>query len=109
MGEHSPVDALIPSIIADWVVAEPLDRSQFVDKAPSECGWESICWEGDPHIREQCSEAVHRAKAIIEDSDAGVLWFNDYGVDWIKNVGTCEALPSAKYSLTHDVCSSYFS
>jgi hypothetical protein len=89
MGEHSPVDALIPSIIADWVVAEPLDRSQFIDSAPSQSGWERVCWEGDAYIRQQCLEAVCRAKAIIDDSDAGVLWFNDYGVDWIKNVGTC--------------------
>ncbi|KAF9517028.1 hypothetical protein BS47DRAFT_1291705 [Hydnum rufescens UP504] len=99
MGEHSPVDALIPSIIADWVVSEPLDPTQFVDDVSSASGWELIYWEEDPHIREQFSDAIRRAKAIIDDSDADVLWFNDYGVDWIKNTGTSHISPDAYIQL----------
>ena len=37
MGEHSPVDALIPSIIADWAISEPIDPSVFAgDRSESE-------------------------------------------------------------------------
>jgi Choline/Carnitine o-acyltransferase len=102
MGEHSPVDALIPSIIADWVVSEPLDPTQFVDNVPSASGWERICWEEDPHIQDQFSDAIRRAKAITDDSDADVLWFDDYGVDWIKNTGTCVFHRLIRGSTTHN-------
>lgn len=88
MGEHSPVDALIPSIIADWAISEPIDIEEF--SHPSEIApptLEPLIWDADSLIVSECDSATSRARAIIEDSDADVLWFKDYGVNWIKAGG----------------------
>jgi len=88
MGEHSPVDALIPSMIADWVISEPMDLAQFSESSAAAtpvAGLELLQWETDDHILEQCTAAKERAMALIRDSDAGILWHSDYGVDWIRN------------------------
>lgn len=93
MGEHSPVDALIPSIMVDWANSEPIDMSMFPRDTPwrmtlqGEPGWTRLKWVIDDQLDTQCQAATMRAKEIIDDSDAAVLWFNDYGVDWIKNEG----------------------
>lgn len=96
MGEHSPVDALVPSIVADyslsadiesdteWAPLEPFE-SATASSAPR--GWERLDWEIDDHIVQECVQAENRAKAVIADSDDDVLLFAHYGTDWIKGKG----------------------
>ncbi|CAE6415782.1 unnamed protein product, partial [Rhizoctonia solani] len=94
-GEHSPCDALIPSIIVDYVVAEPIDIAAFSEGpqklggleyvGPGEGqGWKHLDWEVDSTIEGEIKQAEGRAKAIVEDSDASQLWFSEYAADWIK-------------------------
>ncbi|KAG9104066.1 hypothetical protein FRC06_005766 [Ceratobasidium sp. 370] len=95
-GEHSPCDALIPSIIVDYVLAEPLDVVAFAESpaklggveyvGPSEGGegWGLLDWVLDAKIEEEIGGAEARAKAIVEDSDASQLWFSEYAADWMK-------------------------
>lgn len=51
-------------------------------------GWERLDWVTDACIKAECIAAESRAKDLIADSDDSVLWFSDYGADWIKSVGT---------------------
>lgn len=89
MGEHSPVDALIPSMIADWVVSQSIDPCAF---APSQKDthtpqWERLNWAGSLHILEECADAKDRANTLSTDSDASVLWYTSHGIKWIKEQG----------------------
>ncbi|KAF8699128.1 Choline/Carnitine o-acyltransferase, partial [Rhizoctonia solani] len=97
-GEHSPCDALIPSIIVDYVVAETIDITAFTE-APQKLGgleyvgpgegqgWKHLDWEVDSIIEREIKQAEGRAKAIVEDSDAGQLWYSEYAADWMKKTG----------------------
>lgn len=98
LGEHSPVDALVPSIVADYAIVQGVDEVAFpsavgVDDTsapPGDTegrpvdGWERLDWVVDEKIEAECIEAARRAKAIVDDSDNDELVFNAYGVDWIK-------------------------
>jgi Choline/Carnitine o-acyltransferase len=97
MGEHSPCDALVPSVVADYAVTQSITPEAFSrpeptpfssDHDPDIGGWERLDWVTDAHIKEECIAAESRAKDLIADSDDSVLWFSDYGADWIKSVGT---------------------
>ncbi|EIN09804.1 acyltransferase ChoActase/COT/CPT [Punctularia strigosozonata HHB-11173 SS5] len=100
MGEHSPVDALAPSIVAEYALVDPLppnlvgslenewlgdlDHSDYADVQGED--WTRLDWETDETIEQACAEAQSRAEAIIADSDDSVLHFSEYGADWIKSV-----------------------
>lgn len=91
LGEHSPCDALVPSIVAEYAVVQGIDEKAFEVAADdgfesSAGGWERLDWVVDDRIERECAAAEERAKAIVADSDNGILWFDDYGVDWIKDV-----------------------
>lgn len=86
MGEHSPCDALVPSIVAEYGIVEGIDEAQFSDDEPLG-EWARLDWVTDARVQEQCDEAYGRAKSLIENSDDSVMWFSDYGADWIKGVG----------------------
>ena len=97
MGEHSPCDALVPSIVADYAVVQsivPEAFSQlepapfFVDRDLDAGGWERVDWVTDARIEAECIAAESRANSLIADSDDSVLWFSDYGVEWITSIGT---------------------
>ncbi|KAL1738475.1 acyltransferase ChoActase/COT/CPT [Schizophyllum fasciatum] len=86
MGEHSPVDALVPSIVAEYGIIEgcpSFDEVKPVSAAPS--GFRRLDWVLDDEIKHACDAAKARADALIMDSDNMVLWFEDYGTEWIKN------------------------
>ncbi|CDO73718.1 hypothetical protein BN946_scf185015.g46 [Trametes cinnabarina] len=98
LGEHSPVDALVPSIIADYAIVQdvsedafthPLGENDQLDlNGPSErepIGWERLDWVTDDKVLTECEGAARRAKAIVDDSDNDELVFDSYGVDWIKD------------------------
>ena len=94
-GEHSPVDALVPSIVADYSLAENIESdTSWADMVPltqhrqgSVGSWERLDWVVDEHILEECRQAEERAKALITDSDTDAYWFTDYGADWIRSIG----------------------
>ncbi|KAI5114645.1 hypothetical protein M0805_009351, partial [Coniferiporia weirii] len=99
-GEHSPVDALVPSIVADYSLAQDMDSDldwlplgPFAEHTKSAQGWERLDWVVDGHVSLECKKAEEQAKAIIADSDDNVYWFTDYGCDWIKN--TTQLSPDA--------------
>lgn len=87
MGEHSPCDALVPSIVAEYAVVQAID-GQALSQSTSVTvdGWGRLDWVVDDHITNECTAAERRAMAIIEDSDDGILWYDRYGADWIKNI-----------------------
>lgn len=97
IGEHSPCDALVPSIVAEYAVVQGIDDDAFggpldlnnpesiLDSATSD-GWRRQDWEVDERIERECAEAEMRAKILVDDSDDGVLWFSGYGAAWIKDV-----------------------
>ncbi|KAJ7126880.1 carnitine acetyltransferase [Mycena epipterygia] len=100
-GEHSPCDALVPSIVAEWALVDGVDASFFNAPEPAsfsspvseQVGWEHLDWDVDEKIQLECTHALARAKAIIDDSDGNVFWFQDYGTDWIK--GALKQSPDA--------------
>lgn len=92
MGEHAPVDALVPSIVAEHGIIEGVDVTQFEKRSSStsnlnEPDWERLDWISDETLLQECDAATGRANAIIEDSDDSVLYYEKYGSDWIKSVG----------------------
>lgn len=94
MGEHSPVDALVPSIVADYAVSQSIvpeafslpEPPFFFDRDLDITGWERLDWITDERIKAECIVAESRARVLIADSDDSVLWFSDYGADWIKSI-----------------------
>lgn len=94
MGEHSPVDALVPSIVGEYAIVEGICEDAF-DTSPEEVahevqkdGWRRLEWVVDEVITTECASAEERAVAIIEDSDDMVFCFDKYGGDWMKDIGT---------------------
>lgn len=90
VGEHSPCDALIPSIVCDYALAEDLDPSTPSQRSsagavPVEGPFE---WVVDDKIKQAAEKATKTVEAIAEDSEGRMLWFDEYGAGWIKNVGT---------------------
>ncbi|EGN98888.1 hypothetical protein SERLA73DRAFT_54801 [Serpula lacrymans var. lacrymans S7.3] len=93
MGEHSPCDALVPSIVAEYAVVEGIDEAMFSRTDPTSStpirqsgGWERLEWVVDQKIKDECLRAENRAKLLIDNSDDSAFWFTDYGADWIKDV-----------------------
>ncbi|KAJ8461795.1 hypothetical protein ONZ51_g11305 [Trametes cubensis] len=98
LGEHSPVDALVPSIIADYAIVQDVNEDAFPhrldpsatlpsDGVAGSAAFERLDWIVDEKVERMCEEAAARAKAIVDDSDNDELVFDSYGVDWIKEQG----------------------
>jgi carnitine O-acetyltransferase len=47
-------------------------------------GWQQLKWETDPHIREECRRVETESRCLVEDSDDSQLWFDEFGVDWMR-------------------------
>ena len=93
-GEHSPVDALVPSIVAEYAIVQGVLDESYVsspeavsDESPTPKGWRSLEWVTDDRMEREFREAEGRAKALIGDSDDNVFHFSAYGADWIKAQG----------------------
>ncbi|CAL1716338.1 unnamed protein product [Somion occarium] len=93
-GEHSPCDALVPSIMAEYAVVQAIDLDAYdevlampsVQSNESQTGWRRLDWVTDDRIKLECVVAEERARAIVQDSDDSVLWFDAYGAEWIKKI-----------------------
>lgn len=114
MGEHSPLDALVPSIVAEYALVQSVDQSAFKEtprdiSAPDKAstsdpanppeGWSRLPWIVSPHLTHECTAALKRADSIIQDSDNSVMWFAEYGADWIRTIG--ELLYIRRFLLSH--------
>ena len=88
MGEHSPCDALIPSVLGDFTVRLGMDPA-FLSQNPTPdlSGWNHLEWDVDDTILTACQRVQEEVRLSIQDSDDSVLWFEDYGVDWMRQVG----------------------
>ena len=88
MGEHSPCDALIPSILGDFTVGVGMDPSFLSQNpTPDPGGWNRLEWTVDDAILKACQRVQEEVRLLIQDSDDSVMWFEDYGVDWMRRVG----------------------
>lgn len=93
-GEHSPVDALVPSIVTEYGIVKGVSHDSYISppevvsgEPSTSNGWRGLEWVTDDRIEREFAEAGERAKAIIADSDDNVFHFRMYGVDWIKARG----------------------
>lgn len=87
VGEHSPCDALIPSIVCEYVLAEGIDASSGGTRRGAVKEVERLEWEVDAKTKDNISRSVKVVEGLVKDSDAKMLWFDEYGVEWIKRTG----------------------
>lgn len=94
MGEHSPCDALIPSIVADFAAAEPCPApgSPFPaikggSEEASTAEWKKLDWSVDEKTQQSIVSAETKAKELVVNSDIRTLWFDEFGAEWMKKVG----------------------
>lgn len=92
-GEHSPVDALVPSIVSEYGLVEGVDAEAFQIQDSEKngldnSGWERLDWVGDDKMQKECQLATERANTLVENSDDSAMWFDKFGTNWIKSVGT---------------------
>jgi hypothetical protein len=103
LGEHAPVDALVPSVVAEYATVEPVDPTAFADTVPlplavadaaiEPVGWRRLDWVVDEHLGRECVAAEARVRKVVDDSDDSVFWFDGYGGDWIKDERKCPGFP----------------
>jgi carnitine O-acetyltransferase len=91
-GEHSPCEALIPAIAVDYALAEPTPPSLLLHAPRGTQGnaWARLRWKTDERIHKAIAEAERMSDAAVADSDAAMLWADEYGTDFIKAVGAKE-------------------
>jgi carnitine O-acetyltransferase len=96
MGEHAPVDALVPSMVAEYALEKSVDVSAFVstekEKEILPTHFSFLDWQVPNKMWEEFVNAQLRADRILADSDDSVLWFESYGVDWIQENSMCDIL-----------------
>lgn len=87
-GEHSPCDALIPSRLMDWMVVNEPARDPLGCLTLNDLDVISVPhkleWVVDSQIEEAIAHAESTVTEIIKNSDAGVLIFDGYGSEFIK-------------------------
>ena len=90
MGEHSPCDALVPSIVCEYGVVQGVDSFSFSSSSDGDAvGWERLDWKVDSYIEKEIRRVERETEELVGNSDDEELWFTDYGADWIKNAGRC--------------------
>ena len=86
-GEHSFVEALVPSIVADYTLYENMPSQDLALSQHAPCHSERLRWVLDDHLNKEIKEAVATAKSISEDSEPSEMFFDEFGVDWMKEIG----------------------
>ncbi|GBB93575.1 hypothetical protein RclHR1_00220009 [Rhizophagus clarus] len=87
-GEHSPCDALIPSIIVNWVISEPTALNASISGRLTTTP-RRIRFVTNEQTLKDITEAEKRVGLIIADSDAVILQFSEYGAHFIKKIAKC--------------------
>jgi carnitine O-acetyltransferase len=80
--------------VAEYTIVQGVDVDEFTEEKStppagvdtSEPLWERLDWVGDEYIKREAAAATRRALEIVEDSDDSVMWFDDYGTEWIKTM-----------------------
>ncbi|PWN41844.1 acyltransferase ChoActase/COT/CPT [Ceraceosorus guamensis] len=93
-GEHSPCDALIPSIVIDFALAEPAPEpgqpfpNSIAPAGPAgaTASWKKLQWELDDKAHASIASSAAAARQLVSTSDIGMLWYDEYGAEWIKKV-----------------------
>ena len=84
-GEHSPCDALIPSRLMDWLVEkEPAQNPAGAVKYSERLTPRLLKWNSDAQLGKYISRAAATLKGLVDNSDAGVLIFQEYGSEFMK-------------------------
>lgn len=96
MGEHSPVDALIPGIISDYASLIPCTPpGQPFPEAPTtsrdrvslaSAKFVRRDFDLDADLTAAIEQATRKAVALASESNARELWYDRYGAEWIKKV-----------------------
>lgn len=115
VGEHSPCDALIPGIISDYMLAEGMGKpkgppkktlvathngSSGKDAEQDKITLEDLditrlSWKTDAKIVNAIEQAEKTVEKIVEDSEGLMLWFDEYGADWMKRQGMPDNFPAS--------------
>lgn len=110
MGEHSPCDALIPGIISDYMLAEGMGKpkgppektlvahhGQEDGKPDSEdkitledLEIKRLSWVTDAEVDKAIQHAEETVRSVVEDSEGLMLWYDEYGADWMKRQGASD-------------------
>ncbi|SCV74232.1 BQ2448_6664 [Microbotryum intermedium] len=110
-GEHSPCDALIPSIIAEYVLAEGVSADETSQKGKGSLnGVQKLEWVLDAQAEKNIEAAVKTISDLAKDSEGKMLWYDEYGAEWIKKVGKqspdayCQMALQLAFHKTHGRC-----
>ncbi|ORX37603.1 acyltransferase ChoActase/COT/CPT [Kockovaella imperatae] len=85
-GEHSATDAIYHAAAIDYIMQESVDDKAFSSSSHGSTskGWERIDWVIDAGLKKEISACQERNRKLMADTDASQLWWNEYGVEWIK-------------------------
>ena len=104
MGEHSPVDALVPSVVCEWAVAGAngvsinggLANVPFGNihqggkleglEAGSGSRWTRLNFVSSPPIQVAIDNAKQHARTLVSNSDHQVSYFEEWGGEEMKRV-----------------------
>ncbi|KAK9700923.1 hypothetical protein K7432_011982 [Basidiobolus ranarum] len=112
-GEHSPCDALIPSLVIEYALQEGLDPNSTTSGTPIEKP-RKLKFKSDQKLDGMIHDAHVRAQKLIEESMSTILQYKDYGTEFIKQYGKVSpdayvqmAMQIAFYRVHNDVASTY--
>jgi carnitine O-acetyltransferase len=96
MAEHSPCDASTSAIVMEYASVEPAPRpcEPLAENLPGTAkistnttpAFARIEFDVDNQIMTSIDAAFAQVRSICDESDVGELWFDDYGMDWIRRV-----------------------
>ncbi|KAG9072821.1 hypothetical protein KI688_000599 [Linnemannia hyalina] len=112
-GEHSPCDALIPALIMDYIIRKPTDlnapSTNAIIDAPKH-----LSFVTDAKTQEHLKAASATIEALSKNSDCGIVYFDEYGSDYVKKVVKASpdaymqmALQLAYYKQIGQPCATY--
>lgn len=99
MGEHSPVDALVPSVVCEWAVAGangasicgglanvPFENEGKLEglEAGSGSRWTRLDFVSSPSIWTAIEKAKQHARTLVSNSDHQVSYFAEWGGEEMK-------------------------
>ncbi|KAG8213301.1 Choline/Carnitine o-acyltransferase-domain-containing protein [Butyriboletus roseoflavus] len=106
MGEHSPVDALVPSVVCEWAVAGangvsicgglvdvPFKNNHQEDRLEglevgSRSRWTRLNFVSSPSMQIAIENAKQHARTLISNSDHQVSYFEEWGGEEMKRLSS---------------------
>ncbi|ORX80380.1 acyltransferase ChoActase/COT/CPT [Basidiobolus meristosporus CBS 931.73] len=112
-GEHSPCDALIPSLVIEYALQDGLNPNALPTGAVV-AGPKLLKFKTDPKLDKMIQDAHARAQQVIMDSTSTILQYKGYGTDFIKQYGKVSpdayvqmAMQAAYYRAHRSVAATY--